>query len=338
MRSTLDQTQIFANLGEAGFAVVDDVQAIGAGFDAGLDLADINGDGLLDPVIVRAGSLSYRLNLGHGRWSAWVEINDLPFNEAQREFVQLQDLNGDALDDLVLVVGDTLRYALNRGGTRFDEFQTVNQVGGRALPVRVDGTTVLFADMNGSGSDDVVWISPQGEVTYLELFPVRPNLLTRVTNGLGLVTDVTYTALVAERARAARPWAYTLPFPMWMASTVDTYDSLSAQHRRMEYTYADAYYDTQEKAYRGFAEVMVTTPGDETQESGVSLQTYDVGADDRYRNGLLLTSEMYALEGDDWAPLRATASTYEDCDVDEVPANGLAWPIRYVCKTAEEVT
>ena len=36
------------------------------------------------------------------------------------------------------------------------------------------------ADMNANGSEDVVWLLPGGVVKYLELFPQRPNLLTRI--------------------------------------------------------------------------------------------------------------------------------------------------------------
>ncbi|MFN3196959.1 MAG: toxin TcdB middle/N-terminal domain-containing protein [Bradymonadia bacterium] len=333
LRSSLNQTQIYANMGEAGFEVVDDINAIGAGFDGGLDLADMNGDGLLDPVILRAGSLSYRLNLGFGRWSAWTDIENLPFNEAELEFVELQDINGDSLDDLVIVVGDELRFALNRAGTHFDTEQTINAVDGQRLPTRVDGTTVLFADMNGSGSDDVVWITPQGDVTYLELFPVRPNLLTKLTNGLGLVTEVSYTTMVEERAASEEDWAFTLPFSMNMAKTIDTYDSLNAVHLETTFHYTDAYYDTQEKAYRGFAHVVSERPGDETQDAGRQLRTFDVGAEDRYRNGLVLSTVDYSLAGEAPVALRTVTNHYEDCAVDGVESEDLSWPVRHVCLT-----
>jgi RHS repeat-associated protein len=336
LRSSLDQTQIYANQGEAGFAVVDGINAIGAGFDGGLDLADMNGDGLLDPVILRPGSLSYRLNLGFGRWSGWTDIENLPFNEAELDFVQLQDINGDSLDDLVVVIGDELRFALNRAGTHFDAEQTIDSVGGQALPIRVDGTTVLFADMNGSGSDDVVWITAQGDVTYLELFPIRPNLLTKLTNGLGLVTEVTYTTMAEELADTDEPWAFTLPFSMLVAKTIDTYDSYNAVHALETFTYRDAYYDTEEKTYRGFAEVSVETAGDETQDTGVRVEQYDVGAEDRYRNGLLLQSAQYGVIDDALVPLRMTRSEYADCPVSGVDGN-LAYPVRSLCQTASEV-
>ncbi len=29
--------------------------------------------------------------------------------------------------------------------------------------------------MNGNGSSDLVWLQANGDVDYLELFPVRPN-------------------------------------------------------------------------------------------------------------------------------------------------------------------
>ena len=80
LRSSDVVTQIYRNMGDAGFELVDEVDNIGRGFDdARLELADMNGDGLLDPVIINLGSVSYRINLGFGRWMAWREILDLPF-------------------------------------------------------------------------------------------------------------------------------------------------------------------------------------------------------------------------------------------------------------------
>ena len=337
LRSTDVITDIYRNQGAAGFALAEGVEGIGAGFaDQRLELADLNGDGLLDPVLIRPGEVSYRVNLGFGRWTAWRELSELPFNAAEIEFVELEDVNGDSLDDIVIVQAGSLSYALNRGGDRFDAAETLVEAGGRALPQRVDGTTVLFADMNGSGSDDVVWVTAAGAVTYLELFPLRPNLLTRITNGLGLVTDVGYRTSVEMMAEAEGGWRYTLPFPMIMAASIDTYDALNDVHALTSYTYRDAYYDPVDKALRGFERVEVQVEGDETQQGSVARKVYDLGVADPYRKGLLLSDHTLSLEGGQTEPMDVVTNTYDDCPVAGVDGADGPWAVRYVCRTATE--
>ncbi|MCA9543386.1 MAG: VCBS repeat-containing protein [Myxococcales bacterium] len=332
IQSRLQDTTIYRNLGLGGFEVAPGVESIGAGFaDSRLEFADMNGDGLLDPVTIAAGQLTYRINLGFGQWSAERVIGNLPFNEAQIDFVELEDINGDSLDDLVMVIGTELRYALNRGGDHFDAIATVDEAGGQALPDRSAlGTNVFFADMNGSGSDDVVWVTAEGNVTYLELFPVKPNLLTRITNGLGMVVDVEYVTATQQMAADAEPWAYTLPFPMLMVESIDTYDLFHDVHRRATYTYHDAWYDTEEKQLRGFGRVEVLQEGDDFQQAMLQVQTFDLGIEDRHYNGRLLTSEDYAIIDGELSPLKIDSAEYGECDLAGVPAEGALRP-RFIC-------
>src|SRR6185295_15359616 len=104
-------------------------------------------------------------------------------------------------------------------------------------------------------------------VAFLELFPVRPNLLSRIDNGLGLVTVVTYTTAAEARAVAAADDAGvgavddTKPAPIPMI-VVDTFDSFPAApdpadeiHDVVHNRYAGAYYDGVEKQFHGFARV-----------------------------------------------------------------------------------
>ena len=116
--------------------------------------------------------------------------------------------------DVVLVAGTEVKYALNRNGSRFDAIVTVtsDEVDG-TLPEVTGSTTVVFADMNGNGTRDTVWITNDGNVQFLEMFPVKPNLLSRVENGIGFVQLVDYGTSVAERARDRRQrhyYMYTL--------------------------------------------------------------------------------------------------------------------------------
>ncbi len=332
--SDADATTVYRNDGAGAFVVAPGVQALGDGTSGGdLDFADVNGDGLLDATIRRPGVLRHRLNLGHGRWAEWREMSH-PFEDGlELERADLKDLNGDGLDDLVVVEPGAVRYVLNVSGITFAEEASIDggDLDAGALPERGDDVQVLFADMNGNGSTDVVWVERTGGVRYLELFPVRPNLLSRVENGIGKVTDVTYGTSVRHMARDAfdgRAWAHRLPHPMIVVDSIDDWDPLTGNHERVEYRYHDGFYDGVEKQFRGYADVETASGEDETQERGRTTMRYDVGAEDTYRKGLLL--EQTESSGE--RLLSIERFEFEDCPVAEVP--DLERPVRHVCEVS----
>ncbi|MCA9562082.1 MAG: VCBS repeat-containing protein [Myxococcales bacterium] len=337
-------TIIYQNIG-SDFEVDDGVESIGAGFDSDtLELNDINGDGLLDAVQVQQTSVRYRLNLGWGRWSDAGEDNewrtieatdDMNLNEDQRATAEMEDLNGDAMADLVLVEGSTVRVWINRNGETFDAEQTISAGDGLDFPERLSTTTVLFADMNGNGSSDVVWITQNGDTTYLELFPVRPNLLSRIENGLGMVTDVTYGTSVEHMARdgGAGSWDYRVPFPMIVVDRLDEWDRLTEVHQIVDYTYHDGFYDGVEKQFRGFEEVTETTLGDESIADGTVDYFYDVGVGSHCRAGLILELDQIS----DGEVLFSQKDTHANCEVAEVDQEEVLYEVQNICLIETEV-
>ncbi|WP_236607150.1 SpvB/TcaC N-terminal domain-containing protein [Sandaracinus amylolyticus] len=332
--------QAWLNTG-SGFTALA-VQPIGRVFDGDrLQLADMNGDGLLDPVVVEAGTVRYRLALGWGRWGDWVTVEGPSIgSDSAMNDTELQDLNGDGLDDLVIVQGSTVRYAINRNAGRFDPFVTIGagDVDG-GLPVREPTTTVLFADMNGSGSQDPVWVGADGRVRFLELFPVRPNLMSRLENGLGLVHEITYGTSVAHQAASETPWRYTLPHAMQVVDRTDTWVTLTGGddgeglHEVIESTYRDGFYDGIEKAFRGFARVerrLLAEMSRDSQEPALTIEEYLV--EDPYFTGLL--SRRAVLSGDDLRPLSEERHEYDDCEVAQVPTSGLRFAVHHACETS----
>ena len=336
MRATRAETLFYENRGEQGFEVREGTTQLGAGFEEdNMQLSDMNGDGQLDVVRVQLGGLSYRLNYGWGRWGDWVTINGLPIGEGQIEIAELEDINGDALSDLVVVQADAVTYALNNTSGAFEAPITLTSDGvNGAIPNRGAEVTVLYADMNANGSSDIVWIGPNGQVDYLELFPVRPNLMTRIENNIGQVTDITYTTVAQEMARdgGAGSWRYRLPSPMNVVKSKDEYDLLTDLHTVTEYSYRDGFYDGVEKQFRGFERVETRLLGDETIEEGFTQEVYDVGAEDTYFNGLLVSSVSFSAARE----LSETRNTYDDCPVAELE-EGTELPIRHICKTAVDV-
>jgi len=328
-------TTVFRNIGDGGFQSDDLVDALEAGFESdNLELNDMNGDGLLDAVQVTVDTVRYRLNLGWGHWEPWVEIAGFDFTDQEKVEAELEDLNGDALADLVLVAGNQVRYWINRNGDSFDPEQVISSadIDGE-IPVRDASVTVLYADMNGNGSSDVLWITSSGDATYLELFPVRPNLMSRVENGMGKVTEVGYGTSVEQQARdgGRSAWAYSLPHPMVVVTRYDEWDELTDVHQVTSYIYHDGYYDGKEKQFRGYQHLELLEEADESSEESLTLETHDVGATDAYRNGLLLTREVQS----DGRSLELLTYAYEDCDVEGVPDSGLLFPVRHVCMVSE---
>jgi RHS repeat-associated protein len=332
LRSSAQDTNIYRNLGGGGFEAAPGVEALGYGIrENALTFADMNGDGLQDAVVVQIGSIRYRVNYGHGQWGPEIRLAGAPIdNDEELAKHSLEDINGDGLADVVVVVGRTVKFAISRNGQGFFQVRTLTsqdlEAGGQ-IPDRQD-RNVLFADMNANGSQDVVWLGRGGDIQYLELFPVRPNLLTRITNGIGSVIDVAYGTSVEHIARGGEPWDTPLPHPMLVVDRIDTWDELSEEHEVDTFAYRNGFYDGVEKQFRGYARVVQTLVGDEDHEEGTQTVTFDVGQDDVYRHGLQLTSVQTSAG----RTLRRTESEYEDCPVAEVPANGLRFPVRHLCQ------
>jgi RHS repeat-associated protein len=339
-------TVVSRNTG-SGFDAVT-VSPIGEVFDEGpLQLADMNGDGLQDPTeVLNSGAIRYRLNLGRGSWSDWREVTLSGLDVSQLGAARIEDINGDGLHDIVVVGGNEIRYLLNRNGDHFDPAVVIT-------PADVDGalptfdpktTSISFADMNGNGSNDIVWVTNTGSVRFLEVFPVRPNLLTRIENGVGHVQVIGYGTSVAERARDAAtssPWKFKLPHSMNVVTSLDQWVSLTGSdsggiHDLTKYRYGSGYYDGVEAQFRGYERVESERPAAgamDTQDPSLEVLTTDVGATDAYRFGLMLRSEQYSLAGGTKSLLLETRKDYEDCPLAEVPSSGLTRPVRFLCET-----
>ncbi len=312
------------------------VDGVGRSFSQdGLQLADMNGDGMVDLVQPVIGAVFYWANLGWGRFGATTEMFGIPETLTPPEML-FTDLNGDGLTDVVVVQGTEVRYSLNQNGEAFAPMATITSANVDGdLPERTGEVSIRFADMNGSGSEDVVWITASGQVTYLELFPMRPNLLRKVTNGIGKVIEMEYGSTVTHMARDGGPsaWSHRLPHPMQVLERLITYDTLSMVQQIQEMHYRDGYFDGQEHQFRGFAEVEVFAYGDASIEDGRTVHRFDVGAEDRYRKGLALGQDVESAG----RVLSSVERAYDDCDVASVPET-VSPAVRFVCPTAQITT
>ncbi len=354
---------------ETGYSQAPAPDALEFGFDDGsqLQLADINGDGLLDAAKVDSRLVWYRLHLGSGKFAearsaplTWKDASEA--TDVELELWDLQDLNGDGLDDVVAVVGSRVYVALQHAG----EFLPLDAIGSsdlgseRPLPFRHADTTVLFADMNGSGTTDVVWVAPDdGSVHVLELFAVRPNLLTHISNGLGSVQTVEYGTSVREQAcdeasdqaplaspycqhrTTGGPWKHRLPQATNLVTATEQYTTLNPDlPLRLQYSYHHGFYDGAEKRYRGFAEVEERSAADATQEGSLRVMEYDVGDTDPHHAGLLMREQTFGENQQGRYPLQEVRYGYERCEVAQAESfdAGYPYPVGYACEVSQATT
>lgn len=332
-------TTVYRNTGDGMYEVDANAADIGYGFDGGnLQFSDMNGDGLLDPVRVLEGSIQYRLNWGWAQWGPWQTIN-LDISSSEVPLVELEDLNGDELSDVLIVQNDVIRYALNRNGGAYDDWVTLSEVDGTALPTRGPSTAVLYADMNANGSTDIVWADNSGLMTYLELFPVRPNLLNLIENGLGASTVVTYGTSAEHQARAggSSAWKHKLSHAMVVVDKLDQWELLGNEHEVRSFSYSDGFYDGLEKRFRGFEAVEESLAEDTAQQGGRTVSAYDLGVSDPYYASLLKQKDIYSIVDGSPVELQSTVFEHDDCSVAQASSlSSLA--IRHVCETRARIT
>lgn len=273
----------------------------------GSRIADVNGDRISDLVSIQSTRVVYWASCGRGNFDGPIFLDLLesltPADIAKADFA---DINGDALSDLIVVrpaaSPNGIQYRLNKGRAGFEALRTI--VG---LPsVFCTGTqpnlvceAQRWADMNGSGSIDLL-IShgarpPGTREQFLDFVPgVRPHLLRRFDNGLGLVTTMDYEPSVQQMVRAREagaPWAATMPISIPVVSRITESDSRGSEYTR-EITYRDPHYDSVKQEFRGFALTRVREIGDASAPTKVEQYTFDTGVAAGCRKGMVLSQEV----------------------------------------------
>ncbi|MBN2344085.1 MAG: VCBS repeat-containing protein, partial [Deltaproteobacteria bacterium] len=249
---------------------------------------DMNGDGLIDIVDLKNGSIAYWPNRGYGQWGdtedeceegeyvdgTEVEMSGSPyFSNPDYEGVSIADLNGDGLSDLFQIRFDAVDIWLNRGDNTFTPRHIIENT-----PETPSGTygQVTLADINGSGTTDIVW-GNAGNYQYIDLGGdyrlsrdmtlevdnqgMRPGMLEMVENGLGGATLLQYdvtTHLMMHAAADGDPWETVAPMAMTVVTksiSRDFLEEIGGPKGRYvsEYLYRNPYYDAAEAEFRGFS-------------------------------------------------------------------------------------
>jgi RHS repeat-associated protein len=305
-------------------------------------LVDMNGDGLGDlAFITRTQKADGRTFLGVRYWPgdgrgnftactadvcAWTdggrdahsitfpsfEISPVVAAQLSSNEVALADVNGDGFADLVVATPNGVNIYWNADGRYWGSLTEPNlsfpasQVWanwGANWPPRIQ-----FADMNGNGLTDVVFIVGD-EIVFLDVqnfsqlsgygpstppaWAPRPGLLIGIDNGLGASTDVQYIAttdLARKKGTSEHPWA--TPQAMQVVKTVTVTSGLPGDERRtVTYDYDNPAFDGHERRFRGFRNVSATrTVGTGTVRVD---DTYFIGdADSTWHTPLLVASEV----------------------------------------------
>lgn len=270
----------------------------------GTMIADVNGDRITDLAWVQSRQVVYWASCGRGNFDGpiFVPLSD---QLSAKEITQADfaDVNGDALADLVVVRPATsqngVHYWLNRGHAGFDSRRVI-----LGLPSVQEGDAIRCVDMNGNGSVDLL-ISNGGRDSstreqFLDFVPgVRPNLLRRVENGLGLVTTMDYETSVQQMVRArtaGQAWATTMSISVPVVARITEDDSRGNASVR-EITYRDPHYDPVKQEFRGFTRTEVKEIGDASAPTKITRYVFDTGAAADCRKGMVLSEEVADTAG-----------------------------------------
>ncbi len=120
---------------------------------------------------------------------------------------------------------------------------------GRPSMILVFRSTFLFADVNGSGVDDVVVVNAGGGMAYVDLLDGKKSgLLTDILTESGVRTHITYATTV-ELERRARvdldgAWRSSTPQVTYVVTSMTTSDSLpTPSNYQILYKYWDPVFD-----------------------------------------------------------------------------------------------
>jgi hypothetical protein len=190
---------LLLNDGQGGFTEDPNFPAVelGSSYDAGI--FDVDGDQDLDLFFMQTGDTFDNQIFGPERLylreaDQWVERSmmiDFDLDDVHDHDMVHGDLNGDGLDDVVIVVdnlpqsfpGTSNRILLNRGGGRFERINSlINNFPG-------DWLDVALADLNGDGNLDI--LMPQDYIEGLSIIGT-PSMAIFMGDGAGGFVDESF--------------------------------------------------------------------------------------------------------------------------------------------------
>ena len=142
-----------------------------------LRFVDVDGDGQPDLLITEHDAFVwYRSRAKEGFEAA--ERSPKPWDEGEgpavvfadgTETIHLADVSGDGLMDIVRVRNGEVSYWPNLGYARFGRKVTLDNCPHFDVPDRFDPNRVRFADIDGSGTSDIIYLGADGVALYSNL-------------------------------------------------------------------------------------------------------------------------------------------------------------------------
>jgi RHS repeat-associated protein len=225
--------------------------------------ADIFGDGLAHRVRISDGEVAVWPNLGHGKFGKKVQLANAPrfATTLSPSRLYFADVDGTGCADLVIAETGRLLIYRNQSGNGFAAPLSVD------LPFRFgDNDQLSFADILGNATTAIVatCVLPAVEHWFCDLASPagqagnKPYLLTKVANGFGGTTQISYassTSFYLADKRDGRPWLTRLPFPVQVVERTVTTDEVTGAQSTQRFRYHDGYFDPEARSFRGFGYV-----------------------------------------------------------------------------------
>jgi RHS repeat-associated protein len=238
---------------------------------------DVNGDGPADAVWLTDRWMKVYLGRGDGTFHAFAKVF-YPWGTAAIEVAQIHlvDLDRDGVLDLLRVDAAKLRWFHGRAGFRF---ATVPRQLARPAGADLDAR-VSFSDVDGNGSEEVVWSNPDAMWALDLAGGTTRAMLASIDDGMGEVTHFAYgtsTELSLAAAAAGMPWSRLLPRSMAVPTGQRTEYADGTPARAVELGVRDGFWDGEERRFGGFLVGRTVLPGDTGTEVRVDESTFHEG-------------------------------------------------------------
>ncbi|WP_144391807.1 SpvB/TcaC N-terminal domain-containing protein [Pleionea sediminis] len=292
-------------------------------------LADMNGDRLMDLVLVAAFNdrfvVSYYPGRGLNGFGSRIGFQTVYSRQLYSDAINFNDVNGDGRADLVHLNGRFAEIWLNHGLTAqqslrhdtalFSERQLI------VSPLNQRYPTAKLVDINGNGSQDIVWYELDrygSSFAFADLSPeTQPYQIQSINNGIGKTISFEYASVVSEMLRdanAGNEWQHKVPFGMQVVKAVQSHDAIGNITERTEYHYTNGLYHVGEKTFWGFEKSTELLIGDSLNETQVIKSSYLLGKEQTSLKGKAISVEF--LDGENRL-FKRVKTVWESAEVEE---------------------